>query len=277
MGWLEALVLGLVQGLTEFLPISSSAHQSIVGQLFGGDDPGSAFTAITQLGTETAVLIYFRRDIARIVRAWCLALVGKVARDDPDARMGWLVIIGSIPIVVLGVLLQDSIDSTFRNLWLTVAMLAGFGLVIGFVDVRARAERTLDQLTWKHGVLYGLAQSLALVPGVSRSGGTIAAGLAMGYTREAATRYSFLLAIPAVLGSGAYKLTDVAADPVTPAWGPIALATLVSFVVGYAVIAWLLRYISTHDFRPFVIYRLGLAAVVAVLLLTGVLEPVPGA
>lgn len=277
MGWLEALVLGLVQGLTEFLPISSSAHQSIVGQLFGGDDPGSAFTAITQLGTETAVLIYFRRDIARIVRAWCLALVGKVARDDPDARMGWLVIIGSIPIVVLGVLLQDSIDSTFRNLWLTVAMLAGFGLVIGFVDVRARAERTLDQLTWKHGVLYGLAQSLALVPGVSRSGGTIAAGLAMGYTREAATRYSFLLAIPAVLGSGAYKLTDVAADPVTPAWGPIALATLVSFVVGYAVIAWLLRYISTHDFRPFVIYRLGLAAVVAVLLLTGVLEPAPGA
>lgn len=276
MGWLEALVLGLVQGLTEFLPISSSAHLAIVGQLFGGDDPGSAFTAISQLGTETAVLIYFRKDIARIVRAWCLALVGKVARDDPDARMGWLVIIGSIPIVVLGVLLQDSIDSTFRNLWLTVAMLAGFALVIGFVDMRARTERTLDQLTWKHGVLYGLAQSLALVPGVSRSGGTIAAGLAMGYTREAAARYSFLLAIPAVLGSGAYKLTDVAADPVTPAWGPIALATLVAFVVGYAVIAWLLRYISTHDFRPFVIYRLGLAAVVAVLLLTGVLEPVPG-
>jgi undecaprenyl-diphosphatase len=277
MGWLEALVLGLVQGLTEFLPISSSAHLSIVGQLFGGDDPGSAFTAISQLGTETAVLIYFRKDIARIVRAWCLALVGKVPRDDPDARMGWLVIVGSVPIVVLGVLLQDSIDSTFRNLWLTVAMLAGFALVIGFVDMRARTERTLDQLTWKHGVLYGLAQSLALVPGVSRSGGTIAAGLAMGYTREAAARYSFLLAIPAVLGSGAYKLTDVADDPVTPAWGPIALATVVAFVVGYAVIAWLLRYISTHDFRPFVLYRLGLAAVVAVLLLTGVLEPVPGA
>jgi undecaprenyl-diphosphatase len=276
MGWLEALLLGLVQGLTEFLPISSSAHLSIVGQLYGGGDPGSAFTAITQLGTETAVLIYFRKDIARIVRAWCLALVGKVRRDDPDARMGWLVIVGSVPIVVLGVLLQDSIDSTFRNLWLTVAMLAGFALVIGFVDLRARAERTLDQLTWRHGVLYGLAQSLALVPGVSRSGGTIAAGLAMGYTREAAARYSFLLAIPAVLGSGFYKLTDVADDPVEPAWGPIALATVVAFLVGYAVIAWLLRYISTHDFRPFVLYRLGLAAVVAVLLVTGVLEPVPG-
>jgi len=277
MGWLEALVLGLVQGLTEFLPISSSVHLSIAGQLFGGDDPGSAFTAITQLGTETAVLIFFRKDITRIVRAWCLALVGRVPRNHPDARMGWLVIIGSVPIVVLGVLLQNSIDSTFRNLWLTVAMLAGFALVIGFVDRRARTERTLDRLTWRHGVLYGLAQSLALVPGVSRSGGTIAAGLAMGYTREAAARYSFLLAIPAVLGSGFYKLTDVADDPVTPAWGPIALATAVAFVVGYAVIAWLLRYISTHDFRPFVLYRLGLAAVVAVLLLTGVLEPLPGA
>lgn len=277
MGWFEALVLGLVQGLTEFLPISSSAHISIVGQFFGGDDPGSAFTAITQLGTETAVLIYFRRDIARILRAWCLALVGKVARDDPDARMGWLVILGSVPIMVLGLLLQDSIDSTFRNLWLTVAMLAGFALVIGFVDARARTERDLDRLTWRHGLLYGLAQCLALVPGVSRSGGTIAAGLAMGYTREAAARYSFLLAVPAVLGSGLYKLTDVAADPVRPAWGPIALATLVAFVVGYVVIAWLLRYISTHDFRPFVLYRLALAAVVAALLLTGVLEPVPGA
>lgn len=276
MGWLEALVLGLVQGLTEFLPISSTAHISIVGQFFGGEDPGSAFTAITQLGTETAVLIYFRRDIARIVSAWCRALVGRLSRNDPDARLGWLVIIGSVPIVVLGLLFQDAIDSTLRNLWITVAMLAGFGLVIGVVDSRARTERTMDQLTWKHGVLYGLAQALALVPGVSRSGGTIAAGLAMGYTREAAARYSFLLAIPAVLGSGLYKLTDVANDPVAPAWGPIALATVVAFAVGYAVIAWLLRYISTHDFRPFVIYRLGLAAVVAVLLLTGVLEAAPG-
>ena len=154
-------------------------------------------------------------------------------------------------------------------------MLAGFALVIGFVDLRARTERELDQLTWKHGVLYGLAQCLALVPGVSRSGGTIAAGLAMGYTREAAARYSFLLAIPAVLGSGLYQLTKISDDAVTPAWGPIALATVVAFVVGYVVIAWLLRYISTHDFRPFVIYRLVLAAVVAVLLLTGVLEAVP--
>jgi undecaprenyl-diphosphatase len=275
MGWLEALVLGVVQGLTEFLPISSSAHQSIVGQFFGGQDPGAAFTAITQLGTEAAVLLYFRRDIWLILRSWAGSLVGRVPRDDPEARMGWLVIIGSIPIVVLGVLFQDQIDTTLRNLWITAAMLAGFGLVIGLADWFARNTRPLESLTWRHGVLYGLAQSLALIPGVSRSGATIAAGLAMGYQRVAAAKYSFLLAIPAVVGSGLFKLADIANDPVEPAWGPIALATVVSFVIGYGVIAWLLRYVSTHNFIVFVIYRVALAVVVAVLLLMGVLEPLP--
>jgi undecaprenyl-diphosphatase len=272
MGWLEALVLGIVQGLTEFLPISSSAHQSIVGQLFGGDDPGAAFTAITQLGTESAVLVYFRKDIVRIIRQWSLALVGRVPRADPDARMGWLVILGSVPIVVLGYALQGFIEGPLRNLWLTATMLLVFALVIGWADYRATNKLTLDQLTWRHGVLYGLAQSLALVPGVSRSGGTIAAGLLMGYTREAAARYSFLLAIPAVLGSGFFQLLKISDDPVEPAWGPIALATFLSFVIGYAVIAWLLRYISTHDFRPFVLYRIGLSLVLFVLLGAGVLE-----
>jgi undecaprenyl-diphosphatase len=275
MGWLEALVLGVVQGLTEFLPISSSAHQSIVGQFFGGQDPGAAFTAITQLGTEAAVLLYFRRDIWLILRNWAGSLVGRVPRDDPEARMGWLVIIGSIPIVVLGVLFQDQIDTTLRNLWITAAMLAGFGLVIGLADWFARNTRPLESLTWRHGVLYGLAQSLALIPGVSRSGATIAAGLAMGYQRVAAAKYSFLLAIPAVVGSGLFELAAIANDPVEPAWGPIALATVVSFVIGYGVIAWLLRYISTHNFILFVIYRVALAVVVAVLLLMGVLEPLP--
>ncbi|SDS24817.1 Undecaprenyl-diphosphatase [Friedmanniella luteola] len=275
MGWFEALVLGIVQGLTEFLPISSSAHQSIVGQFFGGEDVGAAFTAITQLGTEAAVILYFRRDIARIITRWVGSLAGRVPRDDPDARMGWLVILGSVPIVLLGLLFQDAIDSSLRNLWVTVAMLAGFAVVIGIADRTARNARPLESLTWGHGVVFGLAQSLALVPGVSRSGATISAGLVLGYTREAAARYSFLLAIPAVVGSGVFKLADIAGDPVPPAWGPILLATVVSFVVGYAVIAWLLRYISTHDFMPFVYYRLGLAALVVVLLLTGVLEPLP--
>lgn len=275
MGWFEALVLGIVQGLTEFLPVSSSAHQSIVGQFFGGQDVGAAFTAINQLGTEAAVIVYFRHDIASIIGRWAGSLVGRVPRDDPQARMGWLVIIGSLPIVVLGLLFQDAIDSSLRNLWITVAMLAGFGVVIGIADRLARNARPLESLTWGHGVAFGLAQSLALVPGVSRSGATISAGLALGYTREAAARYSFLLAIPAVVGSGLFELTKISSDPVPPAWGPIALATVVAFVVGYAVIAWLLRYISTHTFRPFVIYRLALAAVVAVLLLTGVLDASP--
>jgi undecaprenyl-diphosphatase len=275
MGWLEALVLGIVQGLTEFLPISSSAHQSIVGQFFGGKDVGAAFTAITQLGTEAAVILYFRRDIWRIIRSWVGSLTRRVPRDDPDARMGWLVILGSIPIVLLGLLFQNAIDSGLRNLWITAAMLAGFGLVIGIADRLARNVRPLESLTWGHGVLFGLAQALALVPGVSRSGATISAGLALGYTREAAAKYSFLLAIPAVVGSGLFKLADISADPVPPAWGPILLATVVSFVIGYGVIAWLLRYISTHNFMPFVLYRIALAVVVVVLLVTGVLTPLP--
>jgi undecaprenyl-diphosphatase len=275
MGWLEALVLGIVQGLTEFLPISSSAHQSIVGQFFGGQDVGAAFTAVTQLGTEAAVILYFRHDIWRILRSWFGSLAGRVPRNDPDARMGWLVILGSIPIVLLGLLFQNAIDSALRNLWITAAMLAGFGVVIGVADRLARNVRPLESLTWGHGVLFGLAQSLALVPGVSRSGATISAGLALGYTREAAAKYSFLLAIPAVVGSGLFKLADISADPVPPAWGPILLATVVSFVIGYVVIAWLLRYISTHNFLPFVVYRIVLAVVVALLLVTGVLTPLP--
>lgn len=274
MGWWEAIVLGIVQGLTEFLPVSSSAHQLIVGQLFfGGRDPGAAFTAVTQLGTETAVIVYFAKDIGRIIKNWLGSLTGKVPRSDPDARMGWLVIVGSIPIVVLGLLFQDWIDSTLRNLWITVAMLAGFGVVLAIADWTARNVRPLDQLTWPHGILFGLFQSLALIPGVSRSGATIAGGLFLGYKREAATRYAFLLAIPAVFGSGLYKLKDVGGEGAAVSWGPILLATVIAFVIGYAVIAWLLRYVSHHNFLVFIVYRFALAALVAVLLLAGALQP----
>lgn len=273
MTWWEAIILGIVQGLTEFLPISSSAHLSIVGQLFfGGRDPGAAFTAVTQLGTESAVIIYFAKDIGRIIKQWALSLAGKVPRDDPDARMGWLVILGSIPIVVLGLLLQDLIDTHFRNLWITTAMLAGFGIVLLIADRLAKNALELKDLTWGHGIIYGLCQALALVPGVSRSGATIAAGLFLGYKREAAARYAFLLAIPAVFGSGLYKLKDIAAEP-APDWLPIILATVLAFAIGMAVIHWLLRYVSNHSFLPFVIYRLALAALVAGLLLAGVLNP----
>ncbi|MBB1510794.1 undecaprenyl-diphosphate phosphatase [Tessaracoccus sp. MC1756] len=272
MDWLQAIVLGIVQGLTEFLPISSSAHVSIVGQLlFDGRDPGAAFTAVTQLGTETAVLVYFRKDIARIIARWFGSLGGTVERTDPDARMGWLVIIGSVPIVVLGLLFQDAIDTTLRNLWITVAMLAGVGIVLAIADrFGENNSKDLRELSWRDGILFGLFQAAALIPGVSRSGATISGGLFLGYDRPAATRYAFLLAVPAVFGSGLYKLKDIGGDA-TAAWGPTIVATILAFIIGYAVIAWLLRYVSTHNFRLFVVYRLAVAAIVAVLLLTGVL------
>ncbi len=272
MDWLEAIVLGIVQGLTEFLPISSSAHQSIVGQLFfNGRDPGAAFTAVTQLGTETAVIVYFARDIWRIISRWSLALIGRIPRNDPDARMGWLVILGSIPIGILGLLFENAIDTSLRNLWITVTMLAGFAVVLWIADRVAKNTYDLEHLTWVDGIALGFAQSLALVPGVSRSGATIAAGLFLGYKREAAARYAFLLAIPAVFISGLFKLKDVGDAHV--AWGPVAVATLIAFVIGLAVIHWLLKYVSKHTFSIFVWYRIGLAAVVAALLLSGVLQP----
>lgn len=272
MTYLEAVVLGLVQGLTEFLPISSTAHLAIVGQVFGGKDPGAAFTAISQLGTEAAVLLFFWRDIVRIIGAWGASLVGRVPRDDPDARMGWLVILGSVPIGVLGFVAQDWIETDLRNLWLTATTLLVFALVIFAADRMARHVKTLRDLSWRDGLLFGLAQSLALVPGVSRSGGTIAAGLFLGYTREAAARYSFLLAIPAVLGSGFYQLLKISDDAVEPAWGPIGVATAIAFGVALAVIAWFMRFISTHTFTPFVVYRIVLALLLFGLLGYGVIE-----
>lgn len=275
MDYFTAIVLGLVQGLTEFLPISSSAHVSIVGQFLGEEDPGAAFTAITQLGTELAVLIYFWRDIITIIRKWCLSLVGKVARNDPDVRMGWLVIIGSIPIGLLGVLFQSQIETSLRSLWITATMLLVFALVIMLAERVGRQERELTELTWKHGVGFGLFQALALIPGVSRSGGTIAGGLFMGYTRKAAARYSFLLAIPAVLASGGMQVLEVLGGEAPgsgTAWGPIFAATVVAFLVGYAVIAWFMRFIETHTFTVFMIYRIILALVLFALLGTGTIS-----
>jgi undecaprenyl-diphosphatase len=277
VNWFEAAVLGLIQGLTEFLPISSSAHLFIVGKFLpSGTDPGAAFTAVSQLGTETAVVVFFWRDIVRIVRAWFGSLFGHVPRNDPDARMGWLVIIGSVPIVVLGVLFQTAIESSLRNLWIVATTLIVFGLILAMADAVGRQQRVLEDVTVRHGILYGLAQSLALIPGVSRSGGTITAGLLMGYTREAAARYSFLLAIPAVFGSGFYELYKVFAKH-EGAQGPFgigetALATVIAFVVGYLIIGWFLRYISTKSYRLFVWYRIALGLLVFLLLGFGVIS-----
>lgn len=284
MGLIEALILGLVQGLTEFLPISSSAHLRIVGEFLGsGADPGAAFTAITQLGTETAVVVYFWHDITRIIGRWFRSLFGRVPRNDPDARMGWFIILGSIPIVVLGIAFQDQIETNLRSLWIVAFTLIGFGVLLGIADWVGRKELRLKQLTWPHAIVYGLAQALALIPGVSRSGGTITAGLFLGYDRRAAARYSFLLAIPAVFGSGLFQLYKTVKDPCLDAaagcvpdifggW-EIAAATLVAFVVGFAVIAFFMSYISKRSFLPFVIYRILLGGALVVLLSTGVLLP----
>ncbi|WP_395243141.1 undecaprenyl-diphosphate phosphatase [Agromyces sp. MMS24-K17] len=270
---LEALILGLVQGLTEFLPISSSAHLRILGEFLpGAQDPGAAFTAITQLGTETAVLVFFWRDIVRIVSHWFGSFTGRVPRNDPDARMGWLIIIGTIPIVVLGLLFQDEIETTFRSLWIVATTLIVFGIILGLADWAGRKTRTLDQLTVGHGILFGLAQALALIPGVSRSGGTISMGLFLGYERPAAARYAFLLAIPAVFGSGLYQVYKSLGEP--GPYGPIetAAATLVAFVVGILIIAFFMRYISRHSYLLFVVYRIALGGLLLVLLATGVID-----
>lgn len=276
MQWIEAIILGLVQGLTEFLPISSSAHLRIVGEFLpGAEDPGAAFTAITQIGTELAVLVFFWRDVVRIISRWCGSLTGRVPRSDPDARMGWLIILGSLPIGLLGLLFEDQIDTTFRSLWIVATMLIVFGLLLGVADALGRHEKPLEKLTVRDGILYGLAQALALVPGVSRSGGTITMGLALGYKREAAARYAFLLAMPAVFASGLYKLFGSIGD--SAAQGPYGggetfLATAIAFGVGFLVIGWLLRYISTNSFRPFVWYRIILGVVLYILLGTHVIS-----
>ncbi|HLS13656.1 MAG TPA: undecaprenyl-diphosphate phosphatase, partial [Beutenbergiaceae bacterium] len=241
---------------------------------------GAAFTAITQIGTEAAVLVYFRKDIARIISHWFKSLpVGpwrrQVSTDDPDARMGWLIILGSLPIVIAGLTFADAIEYALRNLYITAAVLALFALILGWADRVGAKRRTLDQLTWKHGLLYGLAQAMALIPGVSRSGGTITAGLLMGYTREAAARYSFLLAIPAVMGSGIFQLIRSGGTGGQAGAANTALATLVAAVVGYVVIIAFLRIVSTYSYLPFVVYRIILAIVVVALLGAGVLTALP--
>ncbi|MGZ0153605.1 undecaprenyl-diphosphate phosphatase [Kribbella sp. WER1] len=272
MSWFTAVVLGLVQGLSEFLPISSSAHIRITAALAGWPDPGAAFTAVTQLGTEAAVLLYFRRDIARIVTAWSVSLVNRERRSDPDARLGWFVILGTVPIAVLGLLLQTPIETAFRDLRILACTLIGFGIVLGIADRIAANRNRLADLTTGHAVAYGFAQALALIPGVSRSGGTITAGLLLGYRREDAARYSFLLAIPAVLASGGLELTKIGEGP-APSWGPTLLATAIAFAVGYLVISWLLRYITTHNFTGFVIYRIFLGLILLGLVGVGALNP----
>lgn len=274
----EAIFLGALQGLTEFLPISSSAHIRIAGAFFGtAEDPGARFTAITQIGTELAVLIFFRNDIKQIISAWFRQITKRSSLSESeksDARMGWLIIVGSLPIAILGYLGSDVIRNDFRSLWLIACTLIIFGVILGIADKYGKSDRELVNLNTRDGLLYGIAQSMALIPGVSRSGATIAMGRFLGYSRQAALRYSFLLALPAVFGSGLYELKGALQDGGQTGTFTIPetlIATGIAFVIGYAVIAWLLKFVSTKSFAPFIIYRIGLGSLLLVLLATGVI------
>ena len=273
---LEAIFLGIVQGLTEFLPVSSSAHIRILGEFLpSAQDPGATFTAIMQIGTEIAVLIYFRADIARLISAslkWIIRRGELVGEEKSHARLSGLILLGSLPIFFLGYFGQEYIRENFRSLYLIAATLIIFGLLLGVIDHYGKRVKNLDVLGAKDGVGYGIAQSLALIPGVSRSGATIAMGRALGYKRDAALRYSFLLAIPAVLGSGTFELFNSLSRPLNAfSPGETFVATLTAFVIGYLVISWLMKYVQTKSFMPFVIYRVLLGTLLLIFLSTGVI------
>jgi undecaprenyl-diphosphatase len=263
MSALHAIVLGIVQGLTEFLPISSTAHLRIVPAFLGWSDPGAAFTAVVQLGTMAAVLLYFRADLWRILRAWLISLRDADMRRTLEARLGWYIVLGTIPIGILGLIFKHPIENQFRSLYMIGGSLIVFGLVLAYVDMSARSERGIETLDRQDATAIGIAQALALVPGVSRSGATITAGLWRGLDREAAARYSFLLSVPAVVLSGLFELKDVGSGGGAGA-APTIVATILAFVVGYASIAFLLRYLAENTLRLFVVYRVGMGLLVII-------------
>ena len=273
MSWLQVVVLSIVQGLTEFLPVSSSGHLAIVSRVFFSGDAGASFTAVSQLGTEAAVLVYFARDIVRIATAWFRGLFAREHRDNVDYRMGWYVIIGSIPIGVIGFAFKDAIRSDVRNLWIVATAMLLFSAVIAAAEYYGRQDRHKDQLTWRDGLLVGLAQCLALVPGVSRSGATISAGLALGLDRPLAARFGFLLAIPAVFASGLFSLPDAfhpVSEGMSATGAQLAVSVVITFVIGFAAVSWLLRFLTHHAMYWFVGYRVILSLTVMALLATGV-------
>lgn len=274
MTWMQVIVLSLVQGLTEFLPVSSSGHLRIVSTLFWGQDAGASFTAVIQLGTELAVIVYFAGMIWQILKGWFVGLANKDKRGQ-DYRMGWMVIVGSIPIGILGVLGKDLIRDNLRNLWITASMLVLFSFVFIAAERMGKKTRSFEELTMRDAIVMGLCQCLALIPGVSRSGGTISGGLFLGLDREVATRFSFLLAIPAVMASGLFSLGDAFGPTVgQSATGmQLLVGTGIAFIVGYASIAWLLKFVGNHSFEWFAAYRIPVGTIVMILLALGVLAP----
>lgn len=276
---LEAVLLGLIQGLTEFLPISSSAHVQILQAILNIDSMSreqlTAFIATIQLGTELAVLVYFASDIRRVLKSWFANALRPWRNQPADSKLGWLIIVGTLPIVILGLGLQSLVEGEFRSLWVIGFTLIAFGLLLGVADRWAPKKLEVKDLNFKHGLLFGFGQALALIPGVSRSGGTITTGLLLGYTRAAAARYSFLLAIPAVLASGGYQFAKSVADLPTGEFANIAIATAIAFGSGLAVIAWLMRYLARGSFTPFVVYRVLLGSLLLLALAAGWIQDLP--
>jgi undecaprenyl-diphosphatase len=273
VSFFEALILGLVQGLTEFLPISSSAHVQIAQQLMGLSELSkpqlTAFIATIQLGTELAVVSYFIKDIGRIGSSWLRWSLKPSSKMTSDTKLGWLIIVGTLPVLILGLAFREFIENDVRNLWVIAYTLIIFGLLLGLADFFGKKTKNITELNFSHGVAFGIGQALALVPGVSRSGGTITVGLMMGYTRQAAARYSFLLAIPAVLGSGLFQFFASVGDLNQDLLVATVLATVVSGVVGLSVIHYLLKYLQKGSFLPFVIWRVCVGVWLLVMLTTG--------
>lgn len=277
MNLIDAIILGIIEGITEFLPVSSTGHLTIVEKLMGYqiDDPGvTAFTAIIQIGAIAAAVLYFRKDIIRVATAWLAGLFNEKARKNPDYKYGWAIIFGSIPIAVVGLAFQDVIETTLRSMWWVAVGLIIWSAVLWIADRKGKQTRTEEEVTWKDTVMIGAVQCLALIPGVSRSGATMSAGLLAGFDRVTVTRLSFFLGIPALVAAGILqavtKFDDVGAHGI--GWGPTILATVVSFVVGYAAIAWLLKFIASNNFDIFVYYRLALGATIIFLLLNGFVD-----
>ena len=271
--WYEAIVYGIVQGLTEFLPISSSGHLLLVPAFFGWEDPGALFTAVIQLGTMLAVVLYFWRDLLKIASTWVRSWFTPSLRSDLNARMGWYLVIGTIPIVIFGFIFKDQIETAARSLYIVGTTLIVFGLVLGAIDWASRKTRPVESVKRNDAIAVGLAQALALIPGVSRSGATISAGLLMGLTREAAARFSFLLSIPAIVLSGLYGLYgELGSSGGGVGLGPLLIATVVSFIVGFAAIAFLLRWLARHSLYIFVVYRVALGIIVLALAAGGVIS-----
>jgi undecaprenyl-diphosphatase len=275
MTFFEAILLGLIQGLTEFLPISSSAHVQIAQELMGLSELSkpslTAFIATIQIGTEAAVVIYFFKTIVEILQSFFKTGFRRWSMQEPNARLGWLVIIGTLPIVIFGLGFRDFVENDVRQLWVIGVMLIVFGVFLGLADLFGKKRKTMTDLNLKSGIAFGLGQALALIPGVSRSGGSITVGLMLGFNRETAARFSFLMAIPAVLAAGFYQFIDSFGELPADLLSATMLATLVSFVSGYAVISWLLKYLEKGSFLPFVIWRVGVGSLLLIGLALGVI------